>query len=110
MDNTNTEIITHNNGRGVIIDEWEKQSSRANASEEKDHNFFQIKSYNLENEIKFIFLIFLNSKKGIMKKLKSCALQLLEYDNIDPNIGNKEGIIPLIYEIRRKYIINYSSI
>jgi len=24
MDNTNTEIITHNNGRGVIIDEWEK--------------------------------------------------------------------------------------
>ena len=24
FDNTNTEIITHNNGRGVIIDEWEK--------------------------------------------------------------------------------------
>jgi len=24
VDNTNTEIITHNNGRGVIIDEWEK--------------------------------------------------------------------------------------
>jgi len=24
IDNTNTEIITHNNGRGVIIDEWEK--------------------------------------------------------------------------------------
>ena len=22
--NTNTEIITHNNGRGVIIEEWEK--------------------------------------------------------------------------------------
>jgi len=24
FDNTNTEIITHNNGRGVIIEEWEK--------------------------------------------------------------------------------------
>ena len=24
IDNTNTEIITHNNGRGVIIEEWEK--------------------------------------------------------------------------------------
>jgi hypothetical protein len=24
MNNTNTEIITLNNGRGVIIDEWEK--------------------------------------------------------------------------------------
>ena len=24
LDNTNTEIITHNNGRGAIIDEWEK--------------------------------------------------------------------------------------
>ena len=24
FDNTNTEIITHNNGRGVIINEWEK--------------------------------------------------------------------------------------
>jgi len=24
VDNINTEIITHNNGRGVIIDEWEK--------------------------------------------------------------------------------------
>jgi hypothetical protein len=24
VDNTNTEIITRNNGRGVIIDEWEK--------------------------------------------------------------------------------------
>jgi len=24
LDNTNTEIITPNNGRGVIIDEWEK--------------------------------------------------------------------------------------
>jgi len=24
IDNTNTEIITRNNGRGVIIDEWEK--------------------------------------------------------------------------------------
>jgi len=24
LDNTNTEIITRNNGRGVIIDEWEK--------------------------------------------------------------------------------------
>jgi len=24
FDNTNNEIITHNNGRGVIIDEWEK--------------------------------------------------------------------------------------
>jgi len=24
VDNTNTEIITHNNGRGVIIEEWEK--------------------------------------------------------------------------------------
>ena len=24
LDNTNTEIITHNNGRGVIIEEWEK--------------------------------------------------------------------------------------
>ena len=24
FDNTNTEIITHNNERGVIIDEWEK--------------------------------------------------------------------------------------
>ena len=23
-DNTNTEIITHNNGHGVIIEEWEK--------------------------------------------------------------------------------------
>jgi len=23
LDNTNTEIITRNNGRGVIIDEWE---------------------------------------------------------------------------------------
>ncbi|KAG4091653.1 hypothetical protein H8356DRAFT_1335457 [Neocallimastix lanati (nom. inval.)] len=26
FDNTNTEIITHNNGRGVIIDEWENDS------------------------------------------------------------------------------------
>ena len=24
IDNTNTEIITHYNGRGVIIEEWEK--------------------------------------------------------------------------------------
>jgi len=24
FDNTNTEIITRNNGRGVIIEEWEK--------------------------------------------------------------------------------------
>jgi len=24
INNTNTEIITHNNGRGVIIEEWEK--------------------------------------------------------------------------------------
>ena len=24
LDNTNTKIITRNNGRGVIIDEWEK--------------------------------------------------------------------------------------
>jgi len=24
LDNTNTEIITPNNGRGVIIEEWEK--------------------------------------------------------------------------------------
>ena len=24
LDNTNTEIITRNNGRGVIIDEWKK--------------------------------------------------------------------------------------
>jgi hypothetical protein len=24
IDSTNTEIITRNNGRGVIIDEWEK--------------------------------------------------------------------------------------
>jgi len=24
IDNTNTEIITRNNGRGVIIEEWEK--------------------------------------------------------------------------------------
>jgi len=24
IDNTNTEIITRNNGRGIIIDEWEK--------------------------------------------------------------------------------------
>jgi len=24
IDNTNTEIITHNNARGVIIEEWEK--------------------------------------------------------------------------------------
>jgi len=24
VDSTNTEIITHNNGRGVIIKEWEK--------------------------------------------------------------------------------------
>ena len=24
IDNTNSEIITHNNGRGVIIEEWEK--------------------------------------------------------------------------------------
>jgi len=24
VDNTNTEIITLNNGRGIIIDEWEK--------------------------------------------------------------------------------------
>ena len=24
LDNTNTEIITRNNGRGVIIEEWEK--------------------------------------------------------------------------------------
>ena len=24
VDNTNTEIITGNNGHGVIIDEWEK--------------------------------------------------------------------------------------
>jgi len=24
IDNTNTEIITGNNGRGAIIDEWEK--------------------------------------------------------------------------------------
>jgi len=24
LDNTNTEIITRNNGHGVIIDEWEK--------------------------------------------------------------------------------------
>jgi len=24
VDNTNTEIINRNNGRGVIIDEWEK--------------------------------------------------------------------------------------
>jgi len=24
VDNTNTEIITRNNARGVIIDEWEK--------------------------------------------------------------------------------------
>jgi len=24
VDNINTEIIIHNNGRGVIIDEWEK--------------------------------------------------------------------------------------
>jgi len=24
VDNTNTEIITHNNRRGVIIEEWEK--------------------------------------------------------------------------------------
>jgi len=24
IDNTNTEIITRNNGRGIIIEEWEK--------------------------------------------------------------------------------------
>jgi len=24
VDSTNTEIITHNNGRGVIIEEWKK--------------------------------------------------------------------------------------
>jgi len=24
VDNTNTEIITHNNGRGAIINEWKK--------------------------------------------------------------------------------------
>jgi len=24
FDNTNTEIITRNNGRGIIIEEWEK--------------------------------------------------------------------------------------
>ena len=24
VDNTNTEIVTHNNGRGVMIEEWEK--------------------------------------------------------------------------------------
>jgi len=29
FDNTNTEIITHNNGWGVIIDEWEKLESIA---------------------------------------------------------------------------------
>ena len=29
FDSTNTEIITHNNGRGVIIDEWEKLESIA---------------------------------------------------------------------------------
>ncbi|KAG4090970.1 hypothetical protein H8356DRAFT_1430681 [Neocallimastix lanati (nom. inval.)] len=26
VDNTNTEIVTHNNGRGVMIEEWEKTS------------------------------------------------------------------------------------
>ena len=29
LDNTNTEIITRNNGRGVIIEEWEKLESIA---------------------------------------------------------------------------------
>ena len=29
IDNTNTEIITCNNGRGVIIEEWEKLESIA---------------------------------------------------------------------------------
>ena len=29
IDNTNTEIITRNNGRGVIIEEWEKLESIA---------------------------------------------------------------------------------
>jgi len=32
FDNTNTEIITHNNGRGVIIDEWEKLGTIASNS------------------------------------------------------------------------------
>jgi len=29
IDNTNTEIITCNNGRGVIIEEWEKSEAIA---------------------------------------------------------------------------------
>ncbi|KAG4086326.1 hypothetical protein H8356DRAFT_1434643 [Neocallimastix lanati (nom. inval.)] len=33
FDNTNTEIITHNNGRGVIIDEWEKDEEDENNME-----------------------------------------------------------------------------
>jgi len=32
FDNTNTEIITCNNGRGVIIDEWEKLRTIASNS------------------------------------------------------------------------------
>jgi len=28
LDNTNTEIITRNNGCGVIIDEWEKKKNK----------------------------------------------------------------------------------
>jgi len=32
FDNTNTEIITCNNGRGVIIDEWEKLGTIASNS------------------------------------------------------------------------------
>ena len=31
FDNTNTEIITHNNGCGIIIDEWEKKTIDSNA-------------------------------------------------------------------------------
>ena len=55
INNTNTEIITHNNGRGVIIEEWEKLEAIAS----NDYNFI---IYNILFHV-FYFIFF---------SLKSC--------------------------------------
>ncbi|KAG4094004.1 hypothetical protein H8356DRAFT_1346767 [Neocallimastix lanati (nom. inval.)] len=49
IDNTNTEIITHNNGRGVIIDEWEKDLE---ISKENFLNWYEpLRRYVIANDL-----------------------------------------------------------
>ncbi|KAG4100708.1 hypothetical protein H8356DRAFT_1422798 [Neocallimastix lanati (nom. inval.)] len=52
VDNTNTEIITRNNGRGVIIDEWEKLDTIASNLFSKDADIIDL-NYKKEWDILF---------------------------------------------------------